>query len=143
MALSVRKVDATKPRIKALLRQLHEDTFGDSADVPEFYGYWWIVYDDTAPVGFAGLVQSTLAPNVGYLKRSGVLPSHRGQGLQMRLLKAREAYARRLGWASVISDTAFHNIHSSNNLIKAGYSMFEPPKRWAFAHGLYWIKEIE
>lgn len=126
-----------------LLHSLHDDIFGDTApQVDTTYGHWWIVYDEAEPVGFCGMVQSTLAPDIGYLKRSGIMPKYRGQGMQLRFLRVREAQARRNGWSAVISDTAYHNIHSSNNLAKAGYRMFEPPLRWAFSHGLYWIKDI-
>lgn len=136
-------MDGTRRSVADTLRSLHDDTFGDGApQIDPGHGHWWIVFDVAAPVGFAGIVQSTLAPDVGYLKRSGVLPLYRGRGLQRRLLKAREALAKRLGWSRVISDTAYHNIHSSNNLIRAGYLLFEPPRRWAFKHGLYWIKDI-
>lgn len=141
MSIRIRKVDGQKH--ERVLLDLHDEAFGDSApQLDPSYGHYWIAYDYDKPAGFAWLVQSTLAANIGYLKRSGVLPQYRGKGLQLRLLKAREQYAKRLGWAACISDTAFHNIHSSNNLIRAGYRLFEPPNRWAFASGLYWIKDI-
>ncbi|NPU64591.1 GNAT family N-acetyltransferase [Bradyrhizobium sp. 83012] len=139
--IRIRKVDGQRHR--RVLADLHDETFGDTApQIDTSYGDFWIAYDEATPVGFCQMVQSTLAPNVGYHKRAGVLASHRGQGLQLRFLKVREAYAKRRGWTRVISDTAFHNISSSNNLIRAGYRLFEPPLRWAFATGLYWTKDI-
>lgn len=139
--IRVRKVDGFKH--SRVLCDLHDETFGDSApQLDTTYGHYWIAYDEATPVGFCWMTQSTLAPDVGYLKRAGVCASHRGQGLQLRLLKVREAEAKRQGWTRVISDTAFHNIPSSNNLIRAGYRLFEPPHRWAFASGLYWTKDI-
>lgn len=141
MTIRIRKVDGGKHA--RVLLDLHDETFGDSApQLDPTYGHFWIAYDYDKPVGFAWLVQSTLAKDVGYLKRVGVLPAYRGQGLQAKLLRVRERYAKRLGWKRCISDTAYHNIHSSNNLIRAGYTLFEPPVRWAFAQGLYWTKDI-
>lgn len=143
MDLKVRKVDGSSERYSALLSQLHDEIFGDSAPPVETdYGFWWIVFDGKKPVGFAGIVPSTLAADVGYLKRAGVLPAYRGHGLQRRLLRVREAEAKRQGWSRVITDTFYGNIHSSNNLIKSGYVMFEPPLRWGFKSGLYWTKAI-
>jgi GNAT superfamily N-acetyltransferase len=143
MGVSVRKVDGSKDRIADTLRALHNTTFGRTAPmIDPAYGHWWIAFDGTSPVAFAGIVQSTYAPHVGYLKRSGVIPSYRGQGLQRRLLAAREGLAKRVGWKRVISDTAYHNIHSSNNMIRSGYRLFAPPYKWAFKDSLYWTKDI-
>lgn len=141
MNIRIRKVDGRKH--ERVLLDLHDETFGDSApQLDPSYGYYWIAYDYDKPIGFAWLVPSTLGEGVGYLKRVGVLPQYRGQGLQQKLLRVREQQAKRLGWTRCVTDTAYHNIPSSNNLIRAGYSMFEPPIRWAFVQGLYWTKDI-
>ena len=74
-----------------------------------------------------------------------ILPEHRGNGLQRRLLKVRERKARQLGWTSVITDTT-DNVPSANNLIKAGYRLFEPESvgamNWAFKSSLFWRKGL-
>lgn len=137
----IREVDGEDEDIAETLDALHDLCFMDAAlRVKYDYGYWWIAYHDREPVGFAGITPSTIGPGVGYLKRAGVLPAHRGHGLQRRLLKVRERKARELGWASIITDTT-DNVPSANNLIRAGYRLFEP-QPWAFRSSLYWRKDL-
>jgi GNAT superfamily N-acetyltransferase len=141
VSIRIRKVDGRKH--DRLLCDLHDEIFGDTApQIDTSYGHHWIAYDYDQPVALAQLVPSTLGDDIGYLKRAGVMPSHRGQGLQLKLLKVREREAKRLGWKRLVTDTALRNIHSSNNLIRAGFTLFEPPIRWGFATGLYWTKDI-
>jgi GNAT superfamily N-acetyltransferase len=125
------------------LRGLHEATFGDDAPLaPTCYGHWWLAYLGGEPVGFAGLVPAaTLDKGTGYLKRAGVLEGHRGQGLQLRLIRVREQRARRNGWHTLVTETT-DNPASANNLIKAGFRIFEPETRWAFQHSIYWRKKL-
>lgn len=144
---TIREVDGEDDDIADTLDALHDACFMNAAlRVKYDYGYWWIAYCDKDPVGFAGITPSTLAPGIGYLKRAGVLPEHRGHGLQCRLLKVRERKARQLGWVSVITDTT-DNVPSANNLIKAGYRLFAPETAqampWAFKHSLYWMKKLQ
>lgn len=61
--------------------------------------------------------------------------------LQLRLMRAMEARARRNGWSWVVSDTT-GNVVSANNFIRAGYRMYQPPCPWAFPETLYWRKDI-
>ncbi|WPM83798.1 GNAT family N-acetyltransferase [Bradyrhizobium sp. 62B] len=68
-------------------------------------GAWWIAYHDDDAVAFAGVVPSTHARNSGYFCRVGVLQRHWGRGLQLRLMRAIEVRARRLGWDSIVSHT--------------------------------------
>lgn len=103
--------------------------------------YWWLAYHRRTPVAFAGLVPSRLYPNAGYLKRAGVLPEHRGHGLQLRFFRAREAKARSIGWTMLISETVLDNVHSANNFIRAGYKIFEPDEKWA-RDSIFWFKQI-
>lgn len=101
---------------------------------------WWIVYDDAGkPVGYAGVCPSHQWQGYGYLCRAGVMPTARGHGLQKRLLRVRERYAKRIGWHGLLTDTT-DNVYSANNLAKAGYGMYEPTSPWGMAHTLYWRK---
>jgi GNAT superfamily N-acetyltransferase len=105
-------------------------------------GWWWVAYLDKAPVGFAGLTRSTYGPNVGYLKRAGVDPKHRGHGLQQRLIRVRLSKARRLGMAAIVTETT-DTVYSANNLYKAGFKMFDPAVPWLeYKTTLYWIKKL-
>jgi N-acetylglutamate synthase-like GNAT family acetyltransferase len=62
-------------------------------------------------------------------------------GLQKRLLKVREMYARRMGLKTLYSDT-YDNPHSTNNLIKSGFTAFDAPVRYGAVGTNYWRKDI-
>jgi len=101
-------------------------------------GYWWLVYsEDGVPVAFAGLVPSQRWSDCGYLCRAGVLPAHRGQGIQKKLIRVRVRQARALGWNWLITDT-HDNPASANNLIARGFRLFNPTKPWGADSALYW-----
>jgi GNAT superfamily N-acetyltransferase len=125
------------------LELLHDVTFaGIARSKPDFTnGIWWIAYDDDAPVAFAGLEPGTLIPNSLYFSRVGVIECARGNGLQLRLMRTFEAWARRHYRELIVSDTT-ENVPSANNFIRAGYHLFEPSVRWAFQTSLYWRKNL-
>jgi GNAT superfamily N-acetyltransferase len=137
----IREVDGDEHELE--IRDLHDETFGDEAPNVDASddGYWWLVYRDKQPVAFAGLAASLRYVDVGYLKRSGVILGHRGAGLQRRLIRAREAKARKLGWTHLVSDTS-DNPQSANNLIRAGYLIYEPEHKYGFRHTIYWKKDL-
>jgi GNAT superfamily N-acetyltransferase len=144
----IKEVDADDPLYRDDLIELHDRTFLDVTIRPDFTtGYWWLVYDHTLyqdpknPFGFCGLTEAASTPGAGYLKRAGVLPHYRGNGLQRRMITVRERKARRLGLATMLTDTT-DNPASANSLIKAGYRLFEPAYKWAFQHSLYWTKDL-
>lgn len=137
----IREVDGGEEH--EVLEELHRLCFGTEAPHPPYdEGFWWVAYfNDDEPVGFASVKQSTLGPHVGYFIRCGVLHEHRGKGLQQRLIRVRLTKAKRMGWTRVVTDTR-RNTSSSNNLIAAGFKLFEPQVRWAFEDGLYWTKSL-
>lgn len=104
-------------------------------------GYWWLVYAGAEPIAYAGIVPSQRWLETGYLARAGVLPEHRGRGLQRRLMAVRERKAKAIGWKHIVSDCT-SNIPSANNFIKCGYELYQPSKPWAFANTLYWRKSL-
>jgi GNAT superfamily N-acetyltransferase len=105
-------------------------------------GHWWVAYtEDGKPVAFAGLVRSKLWYDCGYLCRAGVLDGYTGNGLQTRLIKARERKAASLGWNWLITDTT-ENPASSNSLINAGFKIYSPSIPWAYKHSIYWRKKL-
>ncbi len=55
------------------------------------------------------------------LTSCGVVSSAAGTGMQRRMLRVREAYARRLQLKSVCTYAATDNYRSITNLIRAGY----------------------
>lgn len=139
--IRVRRVDASDPATAALLHWLQLATLPSDEPVPCTEAYWWVAYVDDAPAGFAGVRASAQFGDCGYLCRAGVLPPHRGRGIQKRLLRAREQYARRRGWRWLLSDTC-DNPASANSLASAGYRMYQPSAPWALPRSLYWRKKI-
>jgi GNAT superfamily N-acetyltransferase len=139
----IRAVDGSNPEVSFLLHLLHKDAFGNSAALPDTNeGHWWLAYDsDSKPVAFAGLTKAYAATPAGYLKRSGVLRAHRGNGLQQRLIRVREQQARKNGWRVMLTDTT-KNIPSANSLIREGYQLFLPAHPWAWDYSLYWRKDL-
>lgn len=97
---------------------------------------WWVAGDGLAFAGARMLDNGAL-----YLTRAGVIPSARGQGLQLRLIRARLAWGRRRGARVAITYTAVDNIASANNMIRAGFELYEPEYPWAGREMLYWRRD--
>src|SRR5215216_6352955 len=88
----IREVDGSDEDFAEILADLHRLTFFNGAPIPAFdQGYWWFAYYGVEPIGFAGVIPSTHAHNAGYFCRVGVLRSHCGRGLQLRLMRAMES----------------------------------------------------
>jgi GNAT superfamily N-acetyltransferase len=123
------------------LLQMHQLTF--PADEPPIWtaASWWLATQDGKPVGFAGVQRTRRWRDAGYLVRAGVVPAARGKGLQRRFLRVREVFARRQGWNWLVTAT-LHNPASANNLIAAGYRIYEPAAPWLEDGALYWRKRI-
>jgi hypothetical protein len=102
---------------------------------------WWLTFFVGAPVAYLGLMQSTLHSGAAYLVRVGVLKPHRGNRLQLRMMRVAERFAKTQGFTKIVSDTRF-NTASANNFIRAGYETFDPAIRWSFADSIYWRKTI-
>jgi GNAT superfamily N-acetyltransferase len=141
----IKEVDGTDEEIADTLRELHDECFADSApQIDPERGHWWLAFavdEGRELAGFCGLTPSYLDPALGYLKRAGVRKPHRGQGLQRRFVRVREARARRLGMHSIITDTS-DNPASANNLIACGYRIYSPEEPWGFNHTIYWTKAL-
>ncbi len=140
----IREVDADEYEDE--LEHLHRATFNDGTPLADFTeGYWWIAFEQTkygpAPAAFIGIRQSILGLHTGYFIRVGVLDLHRGHGLQRRLMRAMEQKAKKVGWVRIVTDTR-NNPHSANNIIAAGYRMFNPEPPWGFTDASYWTKDL-
>lgn len=141
MTYTIKAVDGDDDDIAETIHELQRETLPLDVPIQTEFGHWWLVFHDGKPVAFAGLDPYTQTPNVGYLCRAGVLPAHRGHGLQRRLIRVRERKARVLGWRVLVTDT-ITNPHSANNLIACGFRLWEPPKPWANNGAIYWRKEL-
>lgn len=102
---------------------------------------WFLAFFGGDPVAYLGSIASPLIPRATYLARVGVLTAHRGNGLQLRLMRVAERAARREGFESIVSDTT-DNPPSANNFIRAGYRIYQPREPWAFASSIYWRKVL-
>lgn len=142
MNFTIRKVDTRVPAIQTTLAFLQKKIL--PADIPykTDRGHWWVAYAPCGkPVAFAGLVRSIKWTDTGYLCRAGVLDGFTGNRLQLRLIKARLAQARKLGWNWCITDTT-DNPASSNSLINAGFKLYTPGSPWSFKNALYWKYKV-
>ena len=107
---------------------------------PEAGNVIWLATDATGEsVGFASVRPTTDTPKAAFLSRCGVLSGHRRNGLHKRLLKVREDYCTGR-FEYIWTYTALWNIGSANNIIRAGYLLFEP--WWATPDTLYFKKEL-
>lgn len=139
MKYHVVSVDTRQPEMVQLLTFLQKACLPlDSIYKITAKGYWYVVYtQDGEAAGFAGVVPSSRWSDTMYLCRAGITRSHRGQGLQKRLIQARIRKAKALGMNWVITDTN-ENPASANNLIATGFKMFEPSEPWGLKTALYW-----
>ncbi len=129
------------PETEGLLHYLDGRCFpGD--DLYEKRGaWWWLATEDGRPVAFAGMERSPCAR--GFLCRAGVLWGWRGQGLQRRLIRAREARGRVEGMKRMLTYVDGKNPRSSNNLIRSGYRLYVPGSDWGGPGCLYFYKDLE
>jgi GNAT superfamily N-acetyltransferase len=137
----LKRVDIRKESVQLRLSALQKICLPYDQPLDTNFGSWWIASQDGRDIGFAGLVRSVSWIDCGYLCRAGVVPIHRGQGLQKKFIRVRIRQAKALGWKWLISDTT-ENPASANSLISCGFKMFEPSKPWAFKNSLYWRKKL-
>lgn len=103
---------------------------------------WFVALDEKEVVAFAGM---RLLPKqkTAELVISGVAASHRGKGLQRRLIAARERAAKKAGLLRTVTYTVPHNAPSATNLAKHGYSTYRPKVAWCgWRSVVYWEKQL-
>jgi GNAT superfamily N-acetyltransferase len=105
---------------------------------------WWIVWKGKEAVGYAGLrpCQNPCNAGVGFLCRVGVVPEHRGKGLQKRLIKAREAEAKRIGLVELVTYCVPWNCPSINSLVACGYRFYRPETKYGGGGSIYLRKRL-
>lgn len=131
--IRIRRVSGDHPA----LRTLHRETLPGDPHPSYTLGWWWVAFDGKTPVGFAGLHPSANWSGTGYMVRCGVVESHRGKGLQKRLIRVRVKFARGLGLGWLVSST-YLNPASSNSLIGCGFRLYKPTRPWGARGTLYW-----
>jgi GNAT superfamily N-acetyltransferase len=141
-SLRIRAVkDIRDARYVEILARLHSETLPNIPFPGVWPSHWWIVWDGKTPVAFAFMCGADRYENTGYFGRVGVIESHRGRGLQRRLMRVAEKKARALGWEAIVSDTR-NRPHSAANFERLGYKPFTPEKPWDYKHAIYWRKDL-
>jgi GNAT superfamily N-acetyltransferase len=129
-------------RAEDLLNELEEETFPGDDIYDKENCYWWVAYIDGIPVGFAGLkLLEDQNEGLAWFPRAGVLKDARRCGIHHALIKARLAYATKLGVQEVITYTVLDNEVSSNHLMDLGFRLYTPETRWV-GDVLYWRKVL-
>lgn len=97
-------------------------------------GKWWVAYSDGLPCGYAGAYE--IDNKSVMLSKAGVTPYFRGNGLQQMLIRKRlQSFPKH---ERFVTYTAGWNLHSANNLIKAGFLMYSPDFEYAGDEVIYW-----
>ena len=141
--MKIQRVDIRYSRTQDKLSQLQRICLPYDIPYNTNFGYWWTVTSLCGDlIAFAGLVYSSRWSDCGYLCRSGVVPSSRGQGIQKKLIRVRIRQAKAIGMNWLITDT-YHNPASSNSLISCGFKLFDPSVPWGAKGTLYWRLKLE
>jgi len=93
----------------------------------------WLAMDGRDVVGFGVLVCRPDGDHYPgwYLRMAAVLPSHRGMGLQQRLIRARLAYAEKHGASVVSTYTRPDNDRSQRALYSCGFRPYFETTKYA------------
>jgi GNAT superfamily N-acetyltransferase len=123
---------------------LDEICFPDDDRINPANSLWWIAWHGKQPVAYAGLRLCRDPQNLGFafLCRVGVIPEHRGRGLQKRLIRVRENAARKLAVTELITYCVPWNCPSINSLVSCGYKFYRPGTKWGGAGSVYLRKPL-
>lgn len=100
----------------------------------------WLAYVDDEPVGYATAVPN-MEESFYFLSGCAVLSKVAGNGIQKKLIKARERHAKKAGIAKLITYTVVDNPKSINSLISQGFKSYTPAYKWV-GNQLYWYKNL-
>lgn len=126
---------------KTLVQGYNVEIFGEGLELDMEGQACWFVYTDGGDIaGFA--TGKCVGDDTFYLSRAGLLPRHRGKGLQKRLIKVRLRYAKANNFDTVITYTMLDNPESYASLQNCGFKLYMPEYRWAGNDVLYWIKRV-
>jgi predicted acetyltransferase len=140
--MQIKRVDIRLDSVQMRLSVLQKICLPYDKPYDTTAGYWWIAIKNGVDIGFAGLVHSSRWTDCCNLIRAGVVPDHRGQGLQKKFIRVRIRQAKALKMNWIVTST-YDNPASANSLISCGFKMFDPTNPWMTAHTSYWRLKLE
>lgn len=100
----------------------------------------WIAEDARGlPVGFCAAKNTQ---SYAFLLRAAVTEGANGKGLQRRMIRVREQWAKRQGAKRIITYVSHANARSLVNLIRCGYRFYLPPTPYAGKRFHYLEKDL-
>ena len=120
----LRELDYTNPNFKGC------------ADEFQFNREWWVMLDEGEIVAYCGSIYSK---GICIFNRAWVKKSHRGQGIQRRMIKTRLKAASTFCHIA-ITYTTLDNFPSANNLISCGFRLYLPEYSYGGSDKLYFQK---
>jgi RimJ/RimL family protein N-acetyltransferase len=101
---------------------------------------WWVILDDMSRiVAYCG---SIYTEGICIFVRAWVKKSHRGKGIQKKMIRIRTKAAKDKGCYIVITYTTKDNYPSVNNLIAKGFKFYFPEYAYGGKEMLYWSKQV-
>ncbi len=101
---------------------------------------WWVFLDNKGRVGaYCG---SIYTEGICIFIRAWVRKSHRGKGIQKKLISIRMKAAKNKGCYIAITYTTKDNYPSVNNLIGKGFKFYFPEYPYGGKEMLYWSKKV-
>jgi GNAT superfamily N-acetyltransferase len=120
----LRELDYTNPNFKGC------------ADEFQFNREWWVMLDQGEIVAYCGSIYSK---GICIFNRAWVKKSHRGQGIQRRMIKTRLKAASTFCHIA-ITYTTLDNFPSANNLIDCRFKLYLPEYSYGGSDKLYFQK---
>jgi GNAT superfamily N-acetyltransferase len=120
----LRELDYTNPNFKGC------------ADEFQYNREWWVMLDQGDIVAYCGSIYSK---GICIFNRAWVKKSHRGQGIQRRMIKTRLKAASTFCHIA-ITYTTLDNFPSANNLISCGFRLYLPEYSYGGNDKLYFQK---
>jgi len=120
------------------LRELdyNNPNFKGCGDEFQFNREWWVMLDEGEIVAYCGSIYSK---GICIFNRAWVKKSHRGQGIQRRMIKTRLKAASTFCHIA-ITYTTLDNFPSANNLINCGFRLYLPEYSYGGSDKLYFQK---
>lgn len=101
---------------------------------------WWLVTDEKQePVAYCGL---SCHETYAYYAKVGVVNRARGHGLQKKLSRIMENYARKNGMTEMVTYVSTTNPISANNLINSGYRVYVPQVPWVGTEHYVYLRKV-